>query len=218
MTPDEKELVELVFAHGVSALVDSGMDAAEVKKFTSRDDVQALLASLVSDYDRQSEGMERTRYVVRRAMARLGKNAMTVLRDALLGAEYVRDEQGNLITDDKGNPKIATFGPAEMQLEAARYILNNLGIKYDSETEANSRPPEVSLNILLQKIESQNVKINYGDKTMSEAEKTLARERMRNAIQRIFSKVKAGHKAVNDALTPPKRRRKKVQAIVKATG
>lgn len=199
----EKELTERLFAFGTVAYDEAGMDAAARAAFVANPLVREYLDRLDIEFSQQDIIQARALFVARRTLLRMLPMGLQVMVDALKGPVYERDSDGHILFDKRGNPLVVEMGPTLGQRDIAMDLLSRLGLAPKGE-KLPIQP--VNVNVLL----NQNltpITINY-PKGATEQDKVISRERMRVAITKLSSKVKAGKKSMDVALVKSKKIKK----------
>lgn len=168
------------------------MSVEESKEFIDRDDVRAALSLLTREFHNQEEIFARTRFAVKREMARSGLDAVRVLREALTGPTYAHAEDGGLLLID-GKPVLMGVGADKTQISAAKEILNRLGVQSDLEID---RSTEANVKLLFERADSVEIEIENDPLHESEEQRALSRERVRNVILRLIDKVPEARKKI----------------------
>jgi hypothetical protein len=187
LTDQERSLVRRMFAQGPSVLLEEGYTADTVKGFMARDDVKAELEVLQIEFNNQEALFGRSKFASKRQLTKLSPGAVAILGQALAGPTYARSNDGAVLNDAKGNPILMQPEPTAIQLRAAETILDRIGVEGDMKVD---RAQDVNLRILFHPDTTKKVKIEQ-DEALSEEERALARERIRNAIEKIIPKL--GH-------------------------
>lgn len=181
LTAEDRHLLNLVFMHGLSALVERGMSAAQVQAFVTRPEVMNGLMDHVGEFANREQMLTRTRFWLLRQVTRLGAAAVDTLRQSLDGPEYDRDESGIVKIDSRGLPMIRGVPPTTQQLTTAIDLLNRLGVKVDDKSEVG----DITSASILGEQERKKVELASDPSHNKEEQRALAREKARVAIQQL---------------------------------
>lgn len=216
LTEQESLLVRRLFAQGPSALFEEGFTTAQLDEFMSRAEVKRELHLLEQELKHKDILEQRSRFLTRRTMSRLTGGAVAVLGRAMQGPVYVRDNEGNILRDNEGRLRIAEAGIDRTQLDAAKTVLDTLGI---------GDPKVVTLQdvnvtaILRQHVDAEAkaaAVLDQDPALVKEEQRVLSRERLRNVIQKLLpdlaearTKIESAIKKEVKDVTPRKGAKKK---------
>jgi hypothetical protein len=209
MSPQDRKKLETLFAHGPASLLDKGTPPGDVAAFMARDDVRDALAALEAEYSAQDALLARQQFLYRRRLSRSAPLAVRTVVAAMRGNEYARDGNGNILLDHQGNYIVREAAPNKTQLDAARAVLQSVGLG-----EERVVGNEAGLKVVLQQQVNAPVQINYGDDTVTEAQRALSRERIRTALTVLAPKLLSMKSRLD---RPTTRRRKVVSKAAKST-
>lgn len=201
-TPEERNLIRRAFAEGPSILLEEGYTAEMIRSFMDRADVQAEIQLLQIEFNNQEAMFGRSVFLAKRNLAKLAPGAAAVLGQALSGPIYRRDKDGNVINDANGNPVMQHPGVTTVQLRAAEAIMESMGV------DPKSRPDKAADANLVGAFKPPVAKVDVDDKKLlTEDERTISRERVRNVILQLRDRLPALRKKVDETI---KKKGKKV--------
>jgi hypothetical protein len=181
LTPKEQEISRMVWAVGSAALYELEWEQKQVQAFMSREDVLGYLAILNAEATAQMALAERHKFIAMRRLRRMSNQAMDILEDALAGPGFAHDQTtGEILRDARGHPILRTLPPDEMQVLAAKEILDRSGI-VKGESYDPSR--DSGMTELIRE-GAKPIEIEYAPGS-EEAAKTISRESMRITIERV---------------------------------
>lgn len=195
--PAERDLVVAAFSGGPGVLLENGMTVTQVKEFIARLDVQAYMAVLTEELAAHDALMSRQKFIAKRALSRLVPESVQIIANALRGVVYETDVEGKVkmetvITGEGKNKKVSerpvikSLPPADYQVDAARDVLDRLGVNEKAQVEAGS---SVSVQVLFGNIQKEGVELDYGPGVDSDQKKIMARERVRVVIEKLSGRV-----------------------------
>lgn len=184
LNEEEKSLVRRLFMSGPAVLFDEGYKGEAISQFLSRADVKAEMDLFQAEFHQQEAISSRTRFMGKRLLTKLSPGAIAMLGQALAGPIYVRDKEGNLITDAKGHPILRQPEPSGIQFAAATQILDRLGVSSDKPVDKSA---DVNIG-LLYKTGDEDAKVVLDTDVLhvTEEQRALSRERVRNAIELLM--------------------------------
>jgi len=192
----DREIIRQFCTVGVSALYDEGMTAQQIVTFMLRVEVQEQIAVFMSDYNSQDALIALTRFSVMRNLSRMSLDAVDILKQSIDGPTYeykinADGEEELVLSLANGKPRLASAEPTRKQIQAARDVLDRLGVVKPMKTEGMTHANVGGL------LEDQQMPVEVlSDKThVTEEQRALARERIRNVIQ-----VLSGQDAVASAV------------------
>lgn len=184
MTDEERALIDVVFHRGPSALIDAGYTQEAGRAFLDRSDVQVELATLGREFDNQDVINALTRFSMRRKMTVHAKRAVEILATALEGPDYLM-VGGVVCTDISGRPILRRPEPTAIQVKAAEEILDRLNVTADKQV---IQAAGVNVNILFKNEDKKEIEISTDPKHTTEEQRSLSRQRVRNAIEILAQK------------------------------
>lgn len=179
LTPDERGLVQRIFAQGPAALAEAGYDGAQATAFIQRPDVVREWAVLTREHDHQEIVWGHTKFVLKRQLTRLGPQAAAVLEQALGGPEYLRTEEGHIQCDAHGEPIVVRAEVTRNQLVAAQDVLERLEVSGRVRDDVTGK---LNIKVLFEK-DRGDAQIEIDPNLKSEEQRALSRERTRNMIE-----------------------------------
>ena len=209
---------EQAFVAGPAALVRSGMTPEQIAEFFQRPSVVHYFTVLTEEMKRADGGLARSRFIAMRQLQLLSDKAVQTLADGLEGMVYENDKQGKIKTQtvkkkdgqEKEIPVIASFGPAELQVDIARDILDRLGATLKDGTDKFSGL-QVNINAI-----PAPVTLEY-EPDASEEQKVLSREKVRLAMERLKERIPRMLEDIANS-KGGKKKRKKVKSYVRQPG
>lgn len=196
ITPVERRLIHRAFSYGPSALLDAGLSPEEIETFLDRPAVKAEIALLESEYKNRDAIQSLSRFMAQRSLLRSAPDAVDILRRAVAGTLYARDEHGRVLRDENGNPVEMDSSTFRNTLHAAEQVLDRIGVA-DKTKDGNV---DVDINMLFQKIEESKVEVRLNPDYESPEEKGLSREKIRNAIELLRERLPAAKKKLTQEL------------------
>lgn len=199
ISEEDKRLAHLAFYEGPSALIEEGYAPGQLRVFFDREDVQFELALLKREYDLNEGFNARAKFMARRQLRRMVEPAMAVVLQSLAGPEYVRDPKtGNVMRDSRGYPLLKNPEVTNGQRWAVEKILDSAGlsdfrIKGDSGIDNN-------VELLFKKAESPRT-IDMKPLGQTPEEQTVARERVRTAIEKLIPRLPAARETFEAEFT-----------------
>jgi hypothetical protein len=181
LTNSERNIIRNAFFQGPSALSEQGFDQEETTTFLRRPEVMQEIQLLTREFEEHSAFTERTKFAARRGLSRLLNGATAVLARGLAGPQYQRDSDGNVIFDARGNPLLRDVEPTSAQLASAKEVLNQLNIADDRGLAGRAIGADINVTLMLQAAE-ETVKLQEDPSLVSEEQRALSREKVRNAI------------------------------------
>lgn len=201
LTEAERNLVKRVFALGPGTLLDEGYTPDTASVFLSRIEVNQFLTLLLRESQVSDVTASRTKFLGRRELSPLLNPSVATIARALMGPVYVRAPDGSLIRDAKGRYLVTDPGPTAMQLSAATDVLDRLNVRPESKVvfsiEADATLP------VLPAVASESTALESHNFGVTEEERSLSRERIRNVLSALAPSVKTIRDKVEDLL--PKR-------------
>jgi hypothetical protein len=220
LNSDERNTIELAFMRGPGALLERGWNHDQIASFFDRPDVKLEIEALTHEFAKRDIYAGRLKFGLKRELARFGQGATAMLGAALAGPIYMRDNEGNIITDAKGHPVTREVGPTRNQIVAATEILDRIGIPPEGKSGPGGERGNVEVNLTFGQDERMKLKIEDDPVHTTKEEKALSRERCRNVIAVLSEKLPAIRARADKALAPrkrPKVRKKKKRAKAKVT-
>jgi hypothetical protein len=199
LTEQESLLVKRLFSQGPAALFEDGYDDAQAEAFMTREEVRRELRLLEQELKHKDVLEQRSRFMTRRNMQRLTGGAVAILGRALQGPVYMRDDEGAILRDAKGKPRIAEASIEPTQLAAAQTIIDTLGV-------GDAKPvtlQDVNVTALIhQQLTAQSkamAVIDHDPSLEKEEQRVLSRERMRNVINKLMPMVAEAKQTIEKA-------------------
>lgn len=209
LTPDDRSLVQRIFAQGPAALAEAGYDGDEATIFLQRMDVVGEWAVLTREHDNQEVLFGHTKFVLKRQLSRLGPGATAILAQALAGPEYMRDEEGGIVTDAIGRAIMLRPEVTPVQLAAAKDVLERLEVSGRIRDDVTGK---LNIKVLFEK-DRGDATIEIDPALKSEEQRAFSRERTRNMIEVLRSVLPAlkqhADKLLDAPARPPSRRPRK---------
>lgn len=209
LTDQERSLVRRAFTQGPSVLLEDGYTSESIKSFLTREDVRSELEILQIEFNNQEALFGRTKFVAKRQLTKLAPGAAAILGQALAGPVYARDNAGNVLTNATGAAILVQPEPTLNQLRAAETILDRIGVEGDMKVD---RAQDVNLRVLFDPNTTKKIRIEQ-DESMSEEQRSLSRERIRNAIEALRPKLGLALAAVDKKLGLSPKPKKKLPPI-----
>jgi hypothetical protein len=185
LTDEEARLLKAAFYRGPAFLIEEeGYNAEGIRTFFERDDVRALAGQLKSEYDLHDLLKARAKFAARRGLHALIDPALAVLTLAIGGPEYVRDKKThNVMRDSRGHPLLVNPEPTNIQMDAVKQVLAGAGLAdFRIVTDPGA---DNTVERLFRKVEDEPRVLDTDPLGMTPAERTLALERVRVAIDRL---------------------------------
>lgn len=206
LTEAERSLISRTFAQGPAVLFESGYSPADVRAFLDRTDVQAQFLLLQREFDQHDGLQARTRVIARRSLARLSPHAVALLGQALAGPQYVMHTlpDGTQVPqlDANGRPILLRAEVTNTQLRAAEVILEALGVQCGkAKVQEVGAGADTGVASLFKADEGAQVTVRPDPSHTSEVQRALSRERVRNVIEVLSSKVPKLHQSATESLT-----------------
>lgn len=219
LNDQERSLVQRVWSQGVAPLYEEGFDADAIRVFLHRHDVQAEMQLLDQEHKHLKTIEARRRYITTRNMAKLSDGATAVIARAMAGPRYVRNpETGQILNDANGNPIVEQAEMTPMQMRAAEAVLDALGVGDHRKGNEPVHVEALQLNVMVETTE-EAPDIEYDPDAVSEDQRALSRERVRNAILQLMPGIEDMRTEVQKsmAVKKPKRKRATKKTAKKAT-
>lgn len=198
LTEQERRLATLTSYLGPAVLIEEGWSTEAIAAFIARQDVQDVWKLLKREFDIHEGLRARAKHAALRNMFRMIDPASAVLAQALAGPEYRRDEKGNIVTDPSGKPLLVTAEITPVQLRAAETVLESAGVRdHRIRGDAATDP---SLKLLFSVSDERTVSIEDDPEHDTDEQKSLTRERMRIAIEKLAPRLLAARSVVKRGL------------------
>lgn len=224
LTAEEQTLCRELFCQGPTVLFEQGFTPEQAMEFLKRDDVIQHLQVLERDYKNSAEYETRTRTTAKRALGKLSAGAVAILGHSLAGPQYMRNPDGSIKTDAKGKPLVQRPAPTDQQVRTAQSILGKMGVGDQRVTAADLltvQAGEINIQVILQQAHEESkpaVALKQDPDLLTEEERALSRERIRNAIEKMMPKLQERYKAIEEEKSgkPQGKGRRKKAAAKKA--
>ncbi len=179
----ERSLVPQTYMRGPAALFELGYTEAAVAEFIQRPHVLDAFAALGAEQRHEEVLLGRARFIAKRTMAGMIPDAVDLMRQALNGPVYARDENGYIINDKRGNP-IMNQRVDTSQFAAAVEILNRVGV--------NPKEPatqDVNPTVLFASQADARRSLVDQSANLTEEQRIISRERMRSIVSVLSPKI-----------------------------
>jgi len=211
LSPEERGVVVELFSRGASVLVELGWTITQVSDFLNRPEVRTQLDLLKHEFDNQEAIQSRVQFSTKRGLARLAPTAVSTLNRAMAGPTYIRDPEGRIMQDRHGNPLTRDAGITPTQLRAAEKVMECLGI--ESKVRIDIRA-DSNLDVLMKPAEIASARIDVEDTGgLDPKEQALARERVRNLIEKLGPRAADLAKAIQQKMQKPRAVRQAAREI-----
>lgn len=198
LTPEERRLAQVAFYCGPGALVDEGWTTEMVGAFITRPEVQDVWTLLKREFDIHEGLRARAKHAALRNMHRMIDPASAVIAESLAGPEYARNENGTIQTDARGNPVLRRAAITPLQLRAAELVMESAGV-HDPRVRGDAAS-DPSLKLLFASAEEHIITLEDDPSHTSEKQRSISRERVRNAIERLTPRLVAARSVVKRGL------------------
>jgi hypothetical protein len=208
LSTKERNYIELAFMRGPVALLEQGWNYDQIQQFFDRQDVKTEMEQLAVELKYKEAYAARLRFGLKRQIARFGSGAVSILSAALAGPIYARDKNGNIVTDAKGHAVVREYGPTDMQVSAAKDILDRVGVSAegrDAKRFDSGVTDGVSINLTLKSDAATRLEIEDDPEKTTPEELAMSRERMRTTIEILAKKIPAVRKRVLKEIEAPKK-------------
>jgi len=202
LTDHERTLLEAVFTDGPSALIAAGYNEETGRAFLTRPDVASYWRGMTTELNHAEILDARSKFMAKRGANKFRNGAIAVLGRALAGPTYLRDANGAIRTDAKGNPLMADPGPNSVQIKAAESLLEVIGALGGGagRGKQEGRVEDYNPVTALAPVSTEKLGIEENPSLTSHADKALSRERVRNAMILLAHLVPKGKAGVESAL------------------
>ena len=210
LSDDDRNLVHRAFANGPASLTEVGIPLGEIATFLVRPDVQEEWLVLTMEYRGQHTLTATRKFMILRQLSRFAEGAAYVMGRGLAGNQYARDANGNIERDARGFPIITDVEISPVQLRSAEGILDRLGV---TATGRHEQSAAIATTETLFK-QLSDVESRYKDDPLlvTEEQRAISRERVRNMILRLSPKVvEARARVIAELEHKPKARKKKAR-------
>jgi hypothetical protein len=177
---EERRLAALAYVRGPSALLEEGYSGDAIAEFMRRPQVADAFAAMAAEHKNEDILFGRVRFLAKREMARHVPDAVDVMRRALRGPTYSRDENGAIRRDARGQP-LVTDMVDDKQMVAATDILNRLGV---GGKNAEAVPDNNPNTLFTSQAEARRALVQQGENLTAE-QRTLGRERLRAVMEAL---------------------------------
>ena len=221
------KLVEALFVQGPAALLEAGMTRDEAVAFYRSPPVALAMMELDREYTHHTTLHAHAKFAAERGLHRLLPDAVEVYAQAVQGPVYARDAEGHVLNDDNGYAVFATPEPTPVQVRAARTILDGCGVADPKVIAASAG--EANMKLLFAGTEEETVVVESDPSLVTEEQRALSRERVRNVILSLIPELEGARKEASQKIglgketptrlkrkTPP--RRKKGKVVVRKSG
>lgn len=197
LTDEDKRLAKAVFHQGPSALVDEGWSWERIQAFQQNPDVLDIWMLLKREFDIHEGLRARAKFTAARNINKMIDPASAVIAQALAGPDHVRDARGIIQRDALGRPMLRNAEPTAAQIRAAEFILEGAGIRDHRIIGDSASDP--SLKLLFASSEEEKLAVEDDPLATNDEQRSLSRERVRNAITRLTPRVVEARAVVKKA-------------------
>jgi hypothetical protein len=202
--------VKLYFAHGPTALLEEGFREEDMRAFLARPEVANAVELLNQEFRYQQPLLDRAKFMVRRNLAKLGPHTVAVLGQSLVGPTYARDATGAVKLDTRGRPIMLQPAPTRTQVKAAEIVLERMGVEGDLAKINLGADTNMQQAYLKPHPRMEDApKLVHDPSLVTEKERAVSRERIRNAIEALRSRLAGAKEKVDTALNGGKKPRRK---------